>query len=118
MQGRTAEQAKALLPKNITSKAEIQLLSESKSFSGNRPSSTIVIDELNPEALGSLIAFYEHRSFVSGTLWQINVFDQMGVELGKELAKSYQQIIESGDFGSLDLDSSTLNLLGLALGKN
>jgi glucose-6-phosphate isomerase len=115
MKGRTTEEAAARLTDDSISTEQKQLLSRSKTFSGNRPSTTIVLDALNPESLGSLIAFYEHRSFVSGTLWEINVFDQMGVELGKELAKSYQEIIESGDFGSLGLDSSTKNLLGLVL---
>lgn len=114
MKGRTTEEAESMLSSDITSDTQRELLSHSKTFSGNRPSTTIVMDSLSPEALGSLIAFYEHRSFVSGTLWQINPFDQMGVELGKELAKTYQQVIESKDFDSLDIDSSTRNLLGLA----
>lgn len=115
MKGRTVDEARQLLSQDIDSEAELELLAKSKSFSGNRPSTTIVLDELDGEAFGSLIAFYEHRSFVSGTLWQINVFDQMGVELGKELAKSYQEVIDSGDFGSLDIDDSTRNLLKLTL---
>ncbi len=114
MKGRSVDQAKSLLSGNF-SEAETELLAHSKSFSGDRPSTTIVLQELSPEALGTLLAFYEHRSFVAGTLWQINVFDQMGVELGKELAKSYQQVIESGDYGSLDIDTSTQNLLALTL---
>ncbi len=115
MKGRTTAEAASMLAGDSISGQGKDLLARAKTFSGNRPSTTIVLDQLNPESLGSLLAFYEHRSFVSGTLWQINVFDQMGVELGKELAKSYQEIIESGDFGSLDVDSSTQNLLGLVL---
>lgn len=111
MRGRTPDEARQLLPEEMDSTAERELLSLSKSFSGNRPSTTILLDRLDARTLGSLIAFYEHRSFVSGTVWQINVFDQMGVELGKELAKSYQSVIESGDFGALDIDASTRNLL-------
>jgi glucose-6-phosphate isomerase len=110
MKGRTTEEARAQLSDGFSAE-ELELLAQSKSFTGNRPSTTIVLDKLDGEALGALIAFYEHRSFVSGTLWQINVFDQMGVELGKELAKSYQEVIDSGDFGSLDVDASTRNLL-------
>jgi glucose-6-phosphate isomerase len=115
MKGRTADQARAMLPDSIESDSERELLAQSKSFSGNRPSTTIILESLDAKSLGALIAFYEHRSFVSGTLWQINVFDQMGVELGKELAKSYQEVIESGDFGSLDIDDSTRKLLQLVL---
>lgn len=115
MRGRTAEQARSLLPESIQSEEEVELLSESKSFTGNRPSTTILLDQLDAESLGSLIAFYEHRSFISGTLWRINVFDQMGVELGKELAKAYQEVLETGDFGSLQLDDSTRYLLKRAL---
>lgn len=114
MKGRSVDQARAMLPDSC-SKEETELLAQSKSFTGNRPSTTIVLEELSPEALGSLLAFYEHRSFVAGTLWQINVFDQMGVELGKELAKSYQEVIDSGDFGALDIDASTRKLLDLTL---
>ncbi len=58
-----------------------------KNFEGNRPSTTILLDEINPETLGSLIAYYEHRTFVEAQIWNINAFDQFGVELGKKLAK-------------------------------
>lgn len=117
MKGRTYDEAEALLDESIQSPEERDLLASSKTFSGNRPSTTILLDELSPELLGMLIAFYEHRSFVSGTLWQINVFDQMGVELGKELAKKYQRAIETGDTSSIssELDKSTERLLNLAL---
>lgn len=110
MKGRTTEEARDRLP-DSTDSDTADLLAQSKTFSGNRPSTTILLDQLDAESFGALIAFCEHRSFVSGTLWQINVFDQMGVELGKELAKSYQEVLETGDFGSLDIDESTRNLL-------
>ncbi len=58
-----------------------------KNFEGNRPSTTILFDEINPNTLGALIAFYEHKTFVEGYLWNINSFDQFGVELGKKLAQ-------------------------------
>jgi len=115
MKGRSTDEARDLLPES-TEADTAELLAHSKTFSGNRPSTTILLDQLDAQSLGSLIAFYEHRSFVSGTLWQINVFDQMGVELGKELAKSYQEVLETGDFGSLDIDESTRNLLKQTLG--
>lgn len=74
-------------------------------FAGNRPSSTLVLDALDPFHLGALIALYEHKVFVQGVIWNINSFDQFGVELGKELAKK----LESGDIG--DADSSTHGLM-------
>lgn len=72
---------------------KIELLPH-KIFPGNRPSTTILYRRLSPKTLGSLIAFYEHRVFVEGVLWNINSFDQWGVELGKQLAKNIQQQIE------------------------
>src|SRR5262249_15974907 len=65
-------------------------------FPGDRPSTLIGIDELSPEALGALIAFYEHRTFVQGVLADVNSFDQWGVELGKEMANQLAPALESG----------------------
>jgi len=81
-----------------------------RAYPGNRPSTTILIDELTPHALGALIAFYEHRTFANGILMEINSFDQFGVELGKEIAKS----IEAD--GAQGFDPSTMALIALALG--
>jgi glucose-6-phosphate isomerase len=75
-----------------------------RSYSGNRPSSTLLLDRLDPRTLGALIAFYEHRVFVNGTLLGINSFDQFGVELGKEMAKAAGQ-------GGGDFDPSTADLI-------
>jgi len=75
-----------------------------RSYSGDRPSSTILLDVLDPRTLGALIAFYEHRVFVNGTLLGINSFDQFGVELGKEMAKSAAK-------GGGDFDPSTTDLI-------
>jgi glucose-6-phosphate isomerase len=58
-----------------------------KVFPGNRPTSTILFDTLDPKTLGSIIALYEHKIFVQGIIWNLNSFDQWGVELGKQLAK-------------------------------
>ncbi|MEN9587453.1 MAG: hypothetical protein RIT15_1028 [Pseudomonadota bacterium] len=80
-----------------------------KNFSGNRPSTFILLDALTPETLGGLIALYEHRVFVSGVLWGINSFDQFGVELGKVLAKDIEPRLASGD--GMGLDTSTAGLL-------
>jgi len=76
-----------------------------RAFEGNRPSNMMVFDIIDPHALGMLIAFYEHKVFVQGVIWNINSFDQYGVELGKELANR----LEKGDTGTLD--SSTAGLL-------
>ena len=68
--------------------SEIESLLPHKVFPGNRPTNTILVGELNPFTLGSLIAMYEHKVFVQGIIWGVNSFDQWGVELGKQLAKT------------------------------
>ncbi|MCJ0764963.1 glucose-6-phosphate isomerase [Variovorax terrae] len=78
-------------------------------FPGNRPSTFLVLDRLEPASLGALIALYEHRVFVSGSLWGLNSFDQFGVELGKLLAKDLEPRLASGDVAGLD--GSTAGLL-------
>ncbi|WP_433908750.1 glucose-6-phosphate isomerase [Sphingomonas yabuuchiae] len=80
-----------------------------RSYSGDRPSSTILLDTLDPRTLGALIAFYEHRVFVNGVLLGINSFDQFGVELGKEMAKAADQ-------GGQEFDPSTEDLIQRAFG--
>ena len=80
-----------------------------KHFTGNRPSTFLLLDDLTPAALGALIALQEHRVFVSGSLWGINSFDQWGVELGKVLAKDIEPRLGSGDVSGLD--GSTAGLL-------
>ena len=81
-----------------------------RSYSGDRPSSTILLDTLDPRTLGALIAFYEHRVFVNGVLLGINSFDQFGVELGKEMAKAADQ-------GGQEFDPSTQDLIQRAFGE-
>lgn len=81
-------------------------------ITGNKPSTTIMYSELTPETLGSLIALYEHRTFVQGILWQINSFDQWGVELGKKLAMTIYENL-NGKQTTEGLDSSTQNLIDL-----
>ncbi len=79
-------------------------------FPGNKPSNTLLYAEMNPETLGKLLALYEHRTFVQGILWNINSFDQWGVELGKKLASSIYETINSETIDQ-DTDSSTANLI-------
>ena len=80
-----------------------------KNFLGNRPSTTLLLDDLTPASFGALIALYEHRVFVAGSVWGINSFDQWGVELGKVLAVDIEARMKSGDM--VGLDGSTQGLL-------
>jgi glucose-6-phosphate isomerase len=79
-----------------------------KHFPGNRPSSFFILDTLTPASFGALIALYEHRVFVSGTVWGINSFDQFGVELGKVLAKDIEARLGSGNVQGLDASTAAL----------
>ncbi len=82
-----------------------------RAFPGNRPSNTILAERLTPEALGSLVALYEHSVFTQGAIWGINSFDQWGVELGKVLAKRVASELESAEEPELQHDSSTNALI-------
>jgi glucose-6-phosphate isomerase len=79
-----------------------------KNFTGNRPSTFLLLEELTPASLGALIALQEHRVFTSGSVWGINSFDQWGVELGKVLAKDIHARLLSGDAKGLDASSAAL----------
>jgi glucose-6-phosphate isomerase len=79
-----------------------------QNFPGNRPSSFFVLNRLDPATLGALIALYEHRTFVSGSIWGINSFDQFGVELGKVLARDIEPRLTNGDTQGLDSASAGL----------
>ena len=81
-----------------------------RNYVGNRPSTTILVDDVTPSTLGALIAFYEHRTFVNAVMLGINPFDQFGVELGKQIAKSI------GQNGPGGFDPSTTALIEAALG--
>jgi glucose-6-phosphate isomerase len=82
-----------------------------RTFEGNRPTNTILVEKLTPETLGKLVALYEHKVFVQGTIWNINSFDQWGVELGKVLANRIIPELESESEPSLSHDSSTNTLI-------
>jgi glucose-6-phosphate isomerase len=103
--------AQALTEKAPTAAADLDphVLARHRSFPGNRPSTTLLLDQLTPSALGALIALYEHRVFTSGALWGINSFDQWGVELGKALCNDLLPRLARGD--STGLDASTAGLL-------
>lgn len=85
-----------------------KLVIESKVFEGNRPSTSIILKELSPYTLGKLIAFYEHRVFTQGFIWNIYSFDQWGVELGKQLSKPILEEIKSNEEGNHDPSTLTL----------
>jgi len=102
-----------LLLANVIAQAQALMLGKSdegghKHFTGNRPSTFLLLDELTPTSLGALIALQEHRVFVSGAVWGINSFDQWGVELGKVLAKDIHARIVSGDTNGLDASTAAL----------
>jgi glucose-6-phosphate isomerase len=82
-----------------------------RTFEGNRPSNVILADRLAPETLGKLVALYEHSVFTQGAVWNIDSFDQWGVELGKVLAKRIIPELESAASPGLKHDSSTNNLI-------
>jgi glucose-6-phosphate isomerase len=113
MQGKTA--AAALGEKAPTASATLEpmTLARHRSFPGNRPSTTLVLDQLTPRALGALIALYEHRVFTSGAVWGINSFDQWGVELGKALCNDLLPRLAAGPArgDTAGLDGSTAGLL-------
>jgi glucose-6-phosphate isomerase len=88
MRGKTFAEAKAELQAEGVTGERLEELAAAKTFRGNRPSNSFLYKKLTPETLGSLIALYEHKIFVQGAIWHINSFDQMGVELGKQLAKT------------------------------
>jgi glucose-6-phosphate isomerase len=110
MLGKTETQARAELIASGASEDEADRLAPHKAFPGNRPSTAILMERLTPQTLGALIALYEHKTFVEGVLWDINSFDQWGVELGKVLAKALLKDAATGT-PSADLDPSTADLL-------
>ncbi|HEY2901201.1 MAG TPA: glucose-6-phosphate isomerase [Polyangia bacterium] len=88
MKGRTAEEARAEVAGQGISGAALEALAPHKVFTGNRPTNSILYQRLDPKTLGKLVALYEHKIFVQGAIWQVNSFDQWGVELGKKLANA------------------------------
>jgi glucose-6-phosphate isomerase len=113
MRGKTVTEVRADLQAQGTPAAEIEALLPHRTFAGNRPSNTILMDALTPATLGALIALYEHKTFVQGVLWGINSFDQWGVELGKVLAQNIAQELRSQSQPEKH-DCSTNGLIALA----
>ena len=98
-------------PEQVKAEGTPDWLVPHRVFEGNRPSNTILMDRLTPAALGKLVALYEHCVFTQGTIWDINSFDQWGVELGKVLAQRIIPELESKTDPKLDHDSSTATLI-------
>jgi glucose-6-phosphate isomerase len=112
MQGRTYDEALAELSNSQLDEQQKPLIAKHKVMVGNKPSNTLLMDKLTPTTLGALIALYEHRTFVQGAIWQINSFDQWGVELGKQLGNDVLERI-GADQDATDLDASSNALVNL-----
>ena len=89
---------------------EAEVLAPHKVFEGNRPSNTLLYEQLDPYTLGMILALYEHKAFVQGVIWNVNSFDQWGVELGKELASRLEDQLVSNHEDS-EANSSTTGLV-------
>lgn len=110
MRGKTFDEAEAELKAGGVTGKRLTELAAAKTFPGNKPSNSILYRKLTPETLGSLIALYEHKVFVQGAIWNINSFDQMGVELGKRLARTILSEL-AGDRRISSHDASTNGLI-------
>ena len=111
MKGKTTAEAREELVLAKTPPDRIEALAVHKTFEGNRPSTTILAEQLTPETLGKLVALYEHSVFTQGAIWGIDCFDQWGVELGKALAQRIIPQLEDIAEPKLEHDSSTNNLI-------
>ncbi|MBL1433432.1 MAG: glucose-6-phosphate isomerase [Gammaproteobacteria bacterium] len=109
MLGKTADQVRTELTDSGMSSDEIEALVPHKAFTGNRPTNSILYKKLTPQTLGALLAMYEHKIFVQGVMWDINSYDQWGVELGKQLAKAIlPELQASSDVESHDVSTNGL----------
>lgn len=110
MKGRASAEAQAELEAQGVSGEQLAMLTQAKTFPGNKPTNSFLFKKLTPETLGMLIALYEHKIFTQGVIWQINSFDQWGVELGKILAKAILPELD-GEEAVTSHDSSTNGLI-------
>jgi glucose-6-phosphate isomerase len=110
MRGKTPEEVRDELVAQGVTGERLEKLVPAKTFSGNRPTNSFLYPKLTPETLGSLIALYEHKIFTQGVIWNVNSFDQMGVELGKQLAKAVLPELEGEEPVSTH-DASTNGLI-------
>jgi glucose-6-phosphate isomerase len=109
MKGKTESEARAELTRDGLKGDALEKLIPHKVFSGNRPTNSLLVQRFDPKTLGSLIALYEHKIFVQGAIWNINSYDQMGVELGKQLAKKIEPELSSP--GPITTHDSSTNQL-------
>ena len=112
MLGKTTEQARAELVAAKVPAAEVDALAQHKTFTGNRPTTSILVQKITPRTLGALTAMYEHKIFVQGIVWNLYSFDQWGVELGKQLASKILPELQS-DGEVTSHDASTNGLINL-----
>lgn len=110
MQGKTFDEAKAELATKGLDTAELDALARHKVMPGNKPSNTLLFEQLDPKTLGALVALYEHKVFVQGAIWGVNSFDQWGVELGKVMGNEILDKLENAT-APLSFDSSTNQLV-------
>lgn len=113
MKGKTADEVRAEMSARGMSAEEVETLVPHRVFKGNRPSNMMLLDDLSPRTLGALLALYEHKVFVQGSIWGVNSFDQWGVELGKQLAAGIEKRL-SGDAAAPVYDASTEALIRYA----
>lgn len=117
MRGKSRQQAEEELRERGMDEQQVQQLAVHKEIPGNRPSNSLILDQLDAKRLGALIALYEHKVYVQSVIWGINAFDQWGVELGKELGDNIYQLLNK-DCQQASVDSSTLGLLKRYQQKN
>jgi glucose-6-phosphate isomerase len=108
MLGKRTEQALTESAPTASRQLAAATIARHRTFPGNRPSTTLLLEQLTPASLGALIALYEHRVFASGSLWGINSFDQWGVELGKALCNDLLPRLASGELRGLDASTAGL----------
>ncbi|WP_191602139.1 glucose-6-phosphate isomerase [Marinomonas algicola] len=109
MVGKTLDQAEQELRDAGATAEQVAKIAPHKVIKGNRPSNTLLTDKMTPATVGALIALYEHRTFVQGTIWGINSFDQWGVELGKVLGTDiYNRLVSDSDNSALDASTQAL----------
>ena len=116
LQGKTIAKASEELRRQGYKEEDIALLAPHKVVLGNKPSNTILIERLTPKNLGALIAFYEHKVYTLSLLFNVNAFDQWGVELGKELGEPIFEALQTGELNT-QWDASTQQLINYLLSK-
>ncbi|WP_417546607.1 glucose-6-phosphate isomerase [Marinobacter sp.] len=118
MAGKTLEEAKAELAASGMAETDIERLAPHKVIPGNQPSNTLMMNKVTPETVGALIALYEHRTFVQGVIWDVDSFDQWGVELGKKLGENILPRLLGSNTSSEASDSATDNLIAVFRSAN